>query len=677
MKIFLDFETRSAVDIKKVGAWKYAAHPSTTIICLSVGRTGQEPTLFKGYELVKPPPAGSIFGPATRFVAHSAHFEYAIYHYILHKRYGWPDLSDPKHWDCTMARALVCGLPASLEGVGAALRLPIQKDLEGRAALMKICKPVGADIFGAPIYNQNPELYKKVFDYCNRDIQTEMAVDRALPELSPEERKVFELDLIMNRRGVAIDVQACESAAAIAEQLTTNLNESLFALTGGKVTKASRVAEMKRFLESQGVKIPIKQGKDGEDKETLDKNAILGLLKDPKTPPLVKAVVAIRQQVGKSSTAKFTATLNAAGEDGRVRGAIQYYGAHTGRFAGRLIQPQNYPGGLVGEEQETAIELLCDFDLFALTYGDKAMQTLSDILRGTIIAGKGKKLVSADYSAIEARTLFWIANVTRALEGYARGESPYIRMASRIYKNPNITKKTHPLEYALGKAAVLGAGYQMGPVRFRAQCATAREPILIDEKTAETAINAYREEYPEVVSLWYAMSGAAINAVKNPGKLFGLCGNKVVWGMSSSRQFLACRLPSGRYLRYFRPTIQTANTPRGEREELHYWGSAGEGALEVEGQLGRYKTYGGALTENVVQAIARDVLVNGMLNCEARGYPLVLTVHDEPTAEVVMTVGTDEGKILENFIKEMCTLPAWAAGLPVAAEGWIGERYRK
>lgn len=664
-RLILDFETRAVVDIKTVGAWKYARHPKTEILCLGASLNGDKAQIFTGKQLQTKSPGFQI-DDSTQIVAHHAAFEYAVYNYILHKRYGWPALWDPQRWDCTLSRAVMCGLPASLDQLGKALELPTQKDLTGRMAMLKLCKPIHPepDPLGDYVFNDDPALYEILHKYCARDVETEVLVDKILPQMPPSERKIFELDLTMNCRGIQIDTKLARRASDLAAELTLNLNKKLQILTGGAVDSASRVAAIKRYLESLGI----------DSVEKLDKQAVDILLKDPDMSPHIKEVLSIRRQVGKSSTAKYKAAIATADdEDGRVRGALQYHAAHTGRWGGRLIQPQNYPQGLNQSKQKEAVDLILSSNgdgatMLDFIYGDKAMQTLSDVLRGMITAAPGKQLLVADYNAIEARVLFWEANDQNALAVYARGESPYVDMARYIYRNPNITKKDNPKEYDIGKRVILGCGYGMGHSKFKATC--AQYGVEVSEELAQRAVKAYREKYRSVVNTWYAVEKAAVEAIRFPGSVHYCMGGRVAWGMSKNKQFLACKLPSGRFLRYYKPTVSSIMTPwNEEKPEMKYW------AAGITGSLEQFKTYGGALVENITQAVARDIMAHGMLNCEAAGYPIVLTVHDEIVAEV--SAPQPGENLVSAFIKQMCRTPIWAAGCPITAEGWIRERYGK
>lgn len=666
MTLHLDFETRSAVDLKTVGAWNYALHPSTEILCMGLGSVvpgnpGQFVTVLKAAE-VKTPPSASWDWSKLLISAHNAAFEYAVYNLILHRRYGWPARWNPALWTCTMARAAMCGLPLDLDGLTRALGCKTPKDLDGRRVMHQLCKPTHHDDMGMPVYDETSAKMERLYQYNASDVRAEMEVDSLLPQLPASEQRVWELDLVMNRRGVAIDTALARAAAPMAEKVVGDLNARLKTLTGGAVDKATQVAALKNYLSTA----------HGINTESLDKVAITNLLADPKTPPAAREVLLVRRQVGKkTSVAKYQKALEVVCPDGRARGQLQYHAAHTGRWGGRLLQPQNFPKGFDETAQAAAIAAIMDGTLTA-KYNGGAMDALSDSLRGLFVAAPGKVLVSADFNAIEARGLFWLAGEESALASYRRGESPYVDMANYIYRRSDLTKKGNPQEYAIGKATVLGAGFGMGWQKFRdniyIETAKTGKPLVIPDELAERAIKAYREKYSGVVRMWYAVEAAAINAVRNPANVYPCCGGKVLWGMSKDRRFLVCKLPSGRYLWYWKPEIRRGLTPWGEeKDELCY-----QGEDRYTGQWGRVKTYGGLLTENVVQAVARDIMVNGMLSVEAAGFQMLLTIHDELLAEAVEARG-----VLENFISIMCKLPPWAAGFPVAAEGWVATRYRK
>lgn len=672
----LDFETRSEVNVDIVGTWAYAMHPSTDVIAIGYGPDKDHVTVVPreaARERVAALEDADVVG------AHAAHFEVAIWEHVLHRKYGWRRRWDPAGWSCTMARAAVCGLPLGLGPLAEALKTDVPKDLEGRAVMLALSRPLHIDpVFGA-VYNEDSAAYARMYAYNRVDVLAEMAVDPLLPKLSAFERRVWELDLEMNRRGVKVDLEFCRRAAGMSNRLVVDLNRRLHEKTCSKpaictvktcegVDKASRVAAIKDFLSRRyNIEAP-----------SLGKEQVTTLLEDPAVHPDVKEILVLRRQVGKvNSIAKYTAALElTCPTDGRARGMFQHSAAHTRRWGGRGIQPQNFPKGLKEKEQHAVIEDVMTLTpiAFAAKYGIKAMDMLSDTLRGMIVAEPGNMLVCADFNAIEARVLFWLAGVVRALNAYARGESPYLEMAATIFKRA--VTKADALEYFVGKETILGAGFGMGPETFRLnvykKTAQAGRPMSLEPQLCEAAIKGYRDKYPEIRNLWYQVEATAVNAVRDPSRQFHCAGGRVTFGMTPDRRFLACRLPSGEYLRYHKPFLRVKKTPWGEeREALHYWGVNPDTK-----QWSVLDTYGGKLVENIVQAIARDLIANGMLNVQDAGYDVVLTVHDEAGSEF-SPLERAPGLVLEEYIKLLCRTPAWALGCPIAAEGWVRERYGK
>ncbi len=683
MKIHLDFETRSAADLKKVGLWAYAMHPSTEVMCMGWAYPKDGVTVWRGERLRQPPKLGiTPFDGVSDYLfsAHNAAFEYACYNLILHRRYGWPALWEPSRWRCTMAKALACGLPADLDSLGRVLKIKTPKDLDGRRAMLRLCKPLPDGAF-----DESPELLDRLYRYNATDVQAEIEVDDLMPDLSPQEQKVWELDLAINRRGVAVDLPFARRAAALSETLVDKLNGQLKVLTGGAVDKATQVTALKYYLSDR----------HGISTDSLDKESIVELMTDPLIPDEVKPILAARRQVGKkTSVAKYKAAVEMACPDGRVRGLLQYHAAHTGRWGGRGLQPQNFPKGWEKPAQQAeAIAHVMNGGVDC--YGERAMDALSDSLRGLFVAAPGKTLVCGDFNAIEARVLFWLAGEEAALAAYRRGESPYLEMGKAIYPKAGLpndvstAKQTHPQEYDIAKRTVLGAGFGMWWRKFRdniySETSKKGKPVLVSDALAERAIRAYREKYPGVPALWREIETAARVAVEAPGRAVPCAGGRVLWGMTADRRFLACKLPSGRFLRYWQPSIQEVWKTwcedsscehikrddvmlcpgREKRKQICY---VGENSFTH--QWGRISVYGGLLTENVVQATARDLLVHGMQNAADAGFEVVLTVHDEVLAETV-------GRSTEEFLALLCKTPDWAKGCPVAAEGWAGGRYRK
>jgi len=691
MKTYIDFETRSSRDIKKCGGYRYAADPSTEIIAIAIAQGDGPVKIIRKGDV--PAFARSLtVRPETRLVAHGVQFEFAVWQFIMHLRHGAPSLIDPKFWDCTMARAAMCGFPQSLDALGNTLNLAVKKDLEGRAALMKICKPIGRDWLGDPVFNEDPALYEKMYAYNGIDVEATRLADKVLPEILAVDRPIFEKDLIINMRGMRADTKMARAAAQLAEKLEAKLDADLNRMTGGAVSAASRVGEMKRFCVANGVTLPTKMSKDTDEvSETLDKAAVNDLLAAASTPQIVKDVLAVRAQAGKTSTAKYTAMIEVADPvDERLRGQYQYWGAGPGRWAGRGVQPQNltksqsaaFPDGIKAPQQAAIIADIMDGDVekFYSKYGVRALSALSGVIRGAIVPADGKFFAQADLNAIEVRCLFWEAGESSALALYAQGKSPYVDMANYIYKRNDLTKTGNPTEYDLGKRTILGAGYGMGVDRFvesvYEETAKLGRPMLLPLDLGERAIKAYREKYRTVVNLWYSAEAAAIAAVRTPGTIHATAKGQVHYKMSDDRRFLLCRLPSGRLIFYYKPTVVKTDSPVGPKDALQYYGIAKNGIMRPE------STWGGKLVENFTQGIARDVLGNGMIEAERDGmFDIVLHSHDELLCEVEEddTPGDSGSRpyAVKELERRMSIVPSWAPGLPLAAEGYSATRYRK
>jgi len=334
-----------------------------------------------------------------------------------------------------------------------------------------------------------------------------------------------------------------------------------------------------------------------------------------------------------------------------------YHGASTGRWAGKLVQMHNLPKGNISNT-DICIEAFRtrDLDYFEMMYSD-VMGAISSCIRGMITAAPGHDLIVADYASIEARVLAWLAGDDRTIAKFHAGTDLYVDMAQKIYNKIEINKN----ERQLGKTTILACGYGMGAAKFQATCQVWG--IDIEFNFAKRVIDIYREQYRIIKSMWYAQERAAMQAVETNRTI--TCG-KVAWAVY--KNFLYCKLPSGRCLAYNEPRIQPVETPWGEMKDAVTFMSVNALTKQWE----RTSTYGGKLTENITQAVARDFMASAMVSLEDASYPLILTVHDEIVAEVRKDFGT-----VDAFIDIMARVPKWGQGCPIAAEGWRGERYRK
>jgi DNA polymerase len=395
--------------------------------------------------------------------------------------------------------------------------------------------------------------------------------------------------------------------------------------------------------------------------EGLRKSDVEKALADTGTGDAPRRILEIRKSLSKSSTAKYTKFLDAKCSDDRIRGCLMFHGAGTGRWAGRLIQPQNFPRGNFGDV-EPCINLFAggDLDGVKLLYGDP-MAAASTCIRPMIIPAAGKDFVCADYSSIEGRVLAWLAGEETALEVYRSGRDPYKVSASAIYNKRY--EEIDKSERQIGKVAELALGYNGGKVAFQQMGITYG--VHVGDDKAQEIVTKWRASRPMTTKLWKELERACMLAVQNPGKVYGY---RAIRFKMDDRGALAMRLPSGRLLWYANARIE---------DRYKVWGDVLPTVIYdgVDPETRKWtdlELYGGLLTENAVQAISRDLLVSGMFAVEAAGYKIVFHVHDELVAEVPEDFGS-----VEEFEKLMCALPPWAEGLPIKAEGWRGKRYKK
>ena len=491
----------------------------------------------------------------------------------------------------------------------------------------------------------------KLYEYCKTDVEAERLAEKKLYPLIPSEREVYLLDQRINDRGIGVDLETARLALGLVEQGASRLNARLVQITNGLVTSLSQRDKLVRWFASKGCHFP-----------SLDKQGVTNALKDKTLPAEVREVLYLRQIGAKSSTKKLQAILNMADAEGRIHGNLLYHGASTGRFAGKGVQLQNLPRPELLKEPEDAIPYIHrgNIDEIELCYGP-VQTVVADVIRSLIQAGPGKVLYAADFAAIEARVLAWIAGQDSLVKQFADGDDIYCNFGSIIYNKP-INKKQHPRERQVAKAAVLGLGYAMGAPKFALTC--AKDQIFLEEEEYKRVVTLYRETYHHIPKLWYALERAAIKAINNPTKVVTLRNMKFRMRDDNLRLLL----PSGRALNYPKAKVEAVKTPWGETKQGVAIGAVNALTRKWE----RTVVSPGTFTENVVQAVSRDLMVESMFRLERHKYPVVLTVHDEVVSEV------DEGYgDVAEYEALVAATPEWAAGLPVKAEGWSGKRYRK
>ena len=627
----------------------YAAHPDTDLWCMAWAIDDGDVQVWLPGQDLPDQFVRAVYTSELR--AWNAQFERIIWHAICMPRYGFPAVPLDR-WHCTAAEAAAMALPRPLGDAARVTRVQVQKDADGHRLMMRMARPRSKKSVRPIVWWDVPERVRRLAKYCATDVRVERAMYKVLRRLTPKEREVYLLDQRMNDRGVLIDVPLVKAAKRIVKTGVARANTDLQGITGGKVTAVTKVADMKAWLNhATGLNI-----------DSIRKSIVEDLLGGDTITPEARRVLEIRQEVGRSSVAKLNAMLRTTGSDDRARGLLLYHGAGTGRWTAKLIQVQNFPRGSVPGVEDFIPEIHAgEYDLIDLIH--PPLLVISSLLRGMLRSSPGRRFMVGDFAQIEPRVLCWVAGQADMLEVFASGGKAYHQAAAEVYGTSESEIEKGTEEYQLGKAIVLGCGYQMGAETFVKNCAE-QWGLEISIELAERAVETYRYSHSKIVDLWWRLGAAAMGAVAAPGKVFNVNGCK----FTKRGGYLWLVLPSGRPLAYPSPTIEPRLTPWGEtRDSVMAW-SINSFTRKWEQRA----LYGGLLTENIVQALARDIMVEALLRVEKRGYTPLFSVHDE----VVTEIGDGYGS-LKNFTPLMATTPLWAEGLPVAVDTWEGERYRK
>lgn len=606
-----------------------------------------------------------VLTPGPTIVAHNVAFEKAIWRNVLH----WPE---PARWYDTLATCAMKQLPLKLGEAARVLHLSEQKSERGDALIHLLCKPRKDGSF-----NEEISLHQEMRDYCVQDTRAELELFRRTGNLGAAEYRVWELDQKINERGVLLDMPYVMACRTLAETAKEPLQREFTELTG--IAKAGSQPKCKVWLHARGAPFPdlrretVDEALEDEALTIRGETEVLYELDED-----TLAMLRMRQKLTSTSQSKLQAMTNVVGSDSRARFLLQYHGAGTGRWSGRLIQPQNFPRAKVKGAKVDAVYntiMLGDVEIARLLFGCP-IDLVTTGLRHAIVAGPGKKICARDFSTVEARVCLALAGAKRALAVFNdKSKDIYCENASLIFKTPvekSIAKDEHHPDHhrhaewrQTGKNSVLGLGFQMGAPKFKARYAK-KHPL----EFAQGVVDVYRGEFaPEVPRLWANLEAAAITAVweKRPCEAYGV-------EFKLEDGWLTAHLPSGRKLWYFDPKPLRKKMPWSttERPDIR---PAWSYRAKKMGVWMTIDAYGGHLTENVVQALARDLMVAAMFRAEANGFPVILTVHDEIICEPDACNADD--RVLQELMVER---PPWAVeiGIPVAADdGWTGERYRK
>lgn len=657
----IDLETFSSVPIQKAGAQKYIQSSDFEILLFAYSLNGAEPVCcdFAQCETLPKWVAEALLDPQCLKHAYNAPFEWGCL-----SRYMGRQLP-PAQWRCTMFHGLYAGYTAGLDATGRALGLPEDKRKlnTGKALIRYFCVPCApSKANGGRTRNyphHAPERWELFKEYNRQDVTTEMEIERRLSAVPVPDfvQKEWETDLIINSRGVAVDMGMVEGALELGATVRNTLTTEAVKISG--LNNPNSVKQLASWLESE----------TGEEINGLRKDTVAKMLARDDNSPEVQRMLEIRQELGKTSTKKYDAIEQAVCQDGRVRGLLQFYGANrTGRWAGRLVQVQNLPRTYT-EPLELARDLVKGRKLDALKciYGS-VPDTLSQLIRTAFIAAPGNVLIDADFSAIEARVISWLAGEEWRLEVFRTHGKIYEASASQMFGVPiDLIKKGNP-EYALrqkGKVAELALGYQGSTGALINMGAL---DMGIPEEDLPDIVSRWRDANKRIRDLWYKVDAAAVQVITQGGSV-GVSSIILTheWDATQGTDYMTITLPSGRKLFYNAPQIG-----------VNQWGNPSISYMGMDQTTKKWKrieTYGGKLVENCVQAIARDCLAQAIEHLEAAGLPVIFHIHDEVVIDI--RPFADNDAMLAKTVEIMSRPVPWAPGLPLGADGWVGKFFKK
>ena len=649
----IDIETYSIIDIKKAGMYRYAQSEDFEVLIFAYSLNGEPVKVINMAqgEVIPQNIINMLNDGVTKLCAYNAAFEW----YCLNQAGYTTNL---KQWQCTMIKGLYCGYPSGLGAIAKALNMTQdkQKDTAGKALIKYFSMPCTATkTNGGRLRNlprHDPDKWKLYLDYCGQDVVTEMAVLNTLSsfELPEKEWELWRLDILMNEKGVEIDRQLVENAISIDNLKKKGLLEEAKRITD--LANPASTVQLLKWLQEQGLEI-----------ENLKKETVAEVLK--KATGKIKKVLQIKKETSKTSTKKYNSMFEAVGVDNRVRGLLQFYGANrTGRWAGRLVQVQNLPRNYISELDDARNAVLeYKPNYIEVVYGSVS-DTLSQLIRTAFVPKKEHKFIVADFSAIEARVIAWLAKEEWRLEVFKTHGKIYEASASQMFgvdintivkghDNYSLRQKGKVAELALGYQGSSGALVQMGALNMG----------LTQEELPEI-VGAWRNANKRIVDLWYSLGNAAIHVVETcePVACRGLILAREV-DLANNVDFLTIELPSKRKLYYANPKL-----------EQNSWGQAAlvyDGMDQTTKKWTKLDTYGGKLVENVVQAIARDCLAENITRLTELGHEIVMHVHDEVIIEAPLDVSVES-------VCEVLGMPIeWAPDLLLTADGFETKYYKK
>lgn len=634
MNILLDLETKSEIDLTKTNPWVYSEHPSTDVIVLAYKIEGQDQvfTWFPG------DPVPKEFKTNMLFIAHNVQFEYSIFANVLCKKYGFPEtMLNLDRWIDTVPMCRCHGVPGNLEKATQMLQADETKMSEGKMLIRKFSKPKSVKDGVATWHETTKEEFDLFVDYCKQDVRATEFVYNTFKNSSnwQHEKPLIDLDLWQNMTGLPVDVKSCNMIIDKVAEATKKAEEKA-AIFGVNPRSPKQILDW--LSDNKNINLPdVRQ-------DTINKRL------QTETDKEVIELLTLRLFMSRSSVKKFEALQNRTDSTDHIRQWILYHGAHTGRWSGSGFQPHNMPRSKTSVKDIEVI--LKDFRNDKIDFWD-IMNQAKKVLPGMIKAEKGKSFIIGDFAAIEARVLAWMAGQQKLIKIFQTTGKVYEDMAAKLYncKSSDIGKDSK--ERQLGKTVILGCGYGIGFRKFTETCLS--QGIKLNQGQAKKAVETYRSSYPEIPEFWNAAQTCFIKAVKNQGQEFKTNGCMLL----AQPGRLTIELPSGRKLYYYK--IQYSKR-HNEWSHLDFRTNA------------RKRIYGGLLVENIVQAVARDIMAHCMLELKYAGLSPLLHVHDE----AVCYENKEEIKAKQKiFDKIMNTPPDWFKDFPLVTESEVCARYHK
>jgi DNA polymerase bacteriophage-type len=649
--LFRDYETRSTLNLRDVGAWKYSTHATTDAWCCAYAVDEGPIQLWVPGDPVPVEFIEAATNADWIVSAFNDAFERLIEQHIMGPRYGFPLIPIDRH-RCSQAAALALSLPAKLETVAAVLGLAEQKD-KADAALMRVMakprKPRKGEDPNGLYWHDDPERLTQLCAYCKQDTLVERAVHARTGHLPPEEQQLWQLDATINDRGIPIDVKLTEAAICLGRDAQAASNAELGAITGGAVATVGQTEKLIAWLAANECEV-----KDAQ------KGTLKQALRRIKISDAARRAMELRLDGAHAAAAKYQRIKSWVGSDNRVRGAFKYHGAATGRWTSLGVQVQNLKKPTV-DNLGAAIEAVATGNIAHVRQlHPQPMSVIGDVARAVICAAAGRRFIAADFSGVESRLTAWLAGEQSKIGQWAEFDQTGKPEDEPYYVLGKLCGFEEGQARALGKTADLAFGYGGGEGAWR-KLAPEDDASTLDQ--IKVRQRAWRNAHPAICQLWRSLEREAIRAVKNPAKVC-VVNDKLAFKYEGD--FLRMRLPSGRKIAYPFPRLHTND--RGDAVVIFKDNAGGKW---VDNNHGR-GAWGGIWIENAVQATARDLFAAAMLRLEAAGYPVTLHVHDEIVAEVPDGVGS-----AEDFLKILIEAPAWAAGLPIAAKVRNGPRFCK